>query len=265
MKTFITISVAVSLGLAALILTSFVQYNHKAGLGKNNREKVAGPGFAVVELFTSEGCSSCPPADELVAKVEQDNPGKPVYILAFHVDYWDNQGWKDVFSKGDFTTRQYEYASWLRTETVYTPQIVVNGKKEFVGSDESKLTNAITSGLQSSASAKLVLEAKQGLNKLIIQYQTNGASKSTDLQLAVVQKVARTTVKRGENAGRELSHVQIVHQIQSQAVGKTGTGTAEISLPEGFNSKGWEIIGFLQNRNSGEILAAAKPDFKENI
>lgn len=265
MKTFIMISVAASLGFAALILTSFIQYNHKTGPEKNNGEKATGPGFAVVELFTSEGCSSCPPADELVAKVEQANPDKPVYILAFHVDYWDFQGWKDVFSSKDFTKRQYQYAGWLRTETVYTPQIVVNGKKEFVGSDESKLTDAITSGLESSASAKLVLEAKQGQNKLTVQYQTSGASRSTDLQLAVVQKVARTTVKRGENAGRELSHVQIVHQIQSQAVGKTGKGSVEINLPEGFDAKGWEIIGFLQNRNNGEILAAAKPDFKENI
>jgi hypothetical protein len=76
-------------------------------------DAAAGKGFAVVELFTSEGCSSCPPADKLLAKIQEENAGKPVYILAFHVDYWNHQGWRDVFSEKEFTKRQYQYASWL--------------------------------------------------------------------------------------------------------------------------------------------------------
>src|SRR5882757_10188754 len=95
----------------------------------------AANGFAVVELFTSEGCSSCPSADALVAAVQKENKDQPVYILAFHVDYWDRLGWKDAFSDAAYSDRQRAYASWLRLSSIYTPQVVVNGRKEFVGSD----------------------------------------------------------------------------------------------------------------------------------
>jgi hypothetical protein len=85
-------------------------------------------GFAVVELFTSEGCSSCPPADDLVAKIQKENNDQPVYILAFHVDYWNNLGWKDSFSSSAFSKRQNQYADWLNLRSVYTPQVIVNGR-----------------------------------------------------------------------------------------------------------------------------------------
>src|SRR5580692_6462080 len=114
-------------------------------------------GFAVVELFTSEGCSSCPPADQLVARVQQEDKDQPVYILAFHVDYWDRLGWKDAFSDTRFTQRQSRYASWLNLQSVYTPQIVVNGTKEFVGSQENTLRSAINSGLEQTPAAQLTL------------------------------------------------------------------------------------------------------------
>src|ERR1700744_6104626 len=108
-----------------------------------NKRKVpvtdAGKGFAVIELFTSEGCSSCPPADALVARVQKESNDKPVYILAFHVDYWNRLGWKDVFSSAEYSERQNQYARWLKLSSVYTPQIVVNGRTEFVGSEEANL------------------------------------------------------------------------------------------------------------------------------
>ncbi len=105
-------------------------------------------GFAVVELFTSEGCSSCPPADELVARIQKEYKDQPVYILAFHVDYWNRLGWRDVFSNAGYSARQSEYAKYLNLPQVYTPQIVVNGKKEFVGSEEGTLRDAIKNSLQ---------------------------------------------------------------------------------------------------------------------
>src|ERR1700709_1958776 len=104
-------------------------------------------GFAVVELFTSEGCSSCPAADDVVAKVQNENNDKPVYILAYHVDYWNRLGWKDVFSDAAYSKRQNQYAAWLNLESIYTPQVVVNGNKEFVGSQESTLRSVIKDDL----------------------------------------------------------------------------------------------------------------------
>ncbi len=99
--------------------------------------------FAVVELFTSEGCSSCPPADKLVSEIVSEKHDN-IYVLTYHVDYWNRLGWKDVFSKSEWSARQQYYAAMLGLEGVYTPQIVVNGKQEFVGSNESKLRNAIS-------------------------------------------------------------------------------------------------------------------------
>src|ERR1700739_857201 len=136
MKTMKIFSLAAVLALIVLGTTAFI--NARLLKKVNTTDK----GFAVVELFTSEGCSSCPPADQLVARIQQEDQDQPVYILAFHVDYWDRQGWKDGFSDSRYTQRQRRYATWLNLESIYTPQIVVNGRKEFVGSQEGTLRSA---------------------------------------------------------------------------------------------------------------------------
>src|ERR1700761_8258700 len=138
-RIFITVA---CLGLALMVTQAFKIIKDKTTV------KAAEKGFAVIELFTSEGCSSCPPADALVARVQKESNGKPVYILAFHVDYWNRLGWKDVFSSAEYSERQSEYAKYLKLESVYTPQVIVNGKKEFVGSEESTLQNSVSAALQ---------------------------------------------------------------------------------------------------------------------
>ena len=223
-----------------------------------NKMMADGKGFAVVELFTSEGCSSCPPADELVARIQKEDKDKQVYILAFHVDYWNRLGWKDVFSSADYSKRQNEYAGWLNLQSVYTPQIVVNGKKEFVGSEEGTLRNAITAGLRTNPAATLTLNTQKGQDHIAVQYRVTGAEKNSNLLLALVQKAAQTKVQRGENGGRTLSHVQIVRKIQSQPLSAGGNGNTTIALPEGTNTQDWEVIGLVQNKTNGEILAATK-------
>src|ERR1700761_5494846 len=119
--------------------------------------RVGTKGFAVVELFTSEGCSSCPEADELIARVQQRDRDLPVYVLAYHVDYWDRLGWKDAFSDAAYTDRQKRYASWLKVTSIYTPQVVVNGQTEFVGSESIALTNAIKTALQQTHEVQVSL------------------------------------------------------------------------------------------------------------
>src|ERR1700712_584509 len=160
----------------AAISTAFIN----ASLGKKAIAETKG--FAVVELFTSEGCSSCPPADELVSRIENEVKDKPVYILAYHVDYWDRLGWKDVFSSADFSKRQRDYAGYLHLQSVYTPQIVVNGKTEFVGSEEGNLRNAIKSNLQKNSTASIALNVDDiSQNQANIKYNTTGADKNTVL------------------------------------------------------------------------------------
>jgi hypothetical protein len=219
-------------------------------------------GFAVVELFTSEGCSSCPPADGLVAKLQKESTGKPIYILAFHVDYWNHLGWKDVYSNADYSKRQRDYAHYLKISSVYTPQIVVNGKKEFVGSEEGTLRNALKAELQKEAPAQLTLtNIKADQKQVQVHYQAAGNGSNSVLLLALVQKFAQNPVKAGENRGRTLSHVQIVQKLRNIALSNNKSGTENIALPNGFNPQTWEIIGLIQNTNSGEITGAARAGF----
>jgi hypothetical protein len=226
--------------------------------------KVEGKGFAVIELFTSEGCSSCPPADELLAKLQQEAQGKPVYILAYHVDYWNSLGWKDVFSNADYSKRQKQYGNWL-TAQIYTPQVIVNGKAEFVGSDEPAIRNAISEQLTTRPTATLTLQAHQDGETLHIQYQSAGAAKGSKLLINIVQKNAQSNVERGENAGRSLTHVQIVRKLQTEVLSTNGSGSATVVLPKGFNNQSWEILGLIQDQSNGEISAAAKADLKDHI
>ncbi|WP_413670583.1 DUF1223 domain-containing protein [Mucilaginibacter sp. Mucisp86] len=248
---------------AAIISTAFTNCKNTAK-GNSKTSAREGEGFALVELFTSEGCSSCPPADDLVAKVQKEIGDKPVYILAYHVDYWNRLGWKDVFSSADYSKRQNEYARWLNLSQVYTPQIVVNGKTEFVGSQEGSLRNAIKNGLQDGSSVNLNLDvARNANNTATIQYKIEGNTGSSNnvVLLALVQKQAIIKVEHGENGGRTLAHAQIVRNLQTLPLSKKA-GSATLALPAGFNAQGWEVIGFVQNTGNGAILGASKAQFK---
>jgi hypothetical protein len=250
MKSLIVITAVIAIALSY----SFCKgSSKKPPLAHNNN------GFAVVELFTSEGCSSCPPADKLVERIQSENANQPIYILAFHVDYWDFQGWKDRFANPDYSARQRRYADWLHLETVYTPQVVINGTSECVGSDEGSLTKAITAGLDQTAAATLTLQGNVEGDKLNVEYNTSN-DKNADLVLALVQKSAESNVRAGENAGRKLSHVQIVRQLAYQQINDKKKIT--INLPKDFNQIGWELIGFVQQKNNGRITAVSRFNFQ---
>jgi hypothetical protein len=254
MRSFKILSIAGPIMGLAITLTTFA--------GSINKKKAdADKGFAVVELFTSEGCSSCPPADAVVAKIEKESAGQPIYILAFHVDYWNSASWKDVFSDADYSRRQNQYARWLKLSSVYTPQIVVNGKKEFVGSEEGTLRNVLKTDLQTETGAQLNLSNVKVEGKSVsIQYQAQGGTGRNVLLLALVQKYAQHHIGGGENNGRILSHVQIVRALKSVSIG-AGSGSATLSVPPGFDPKQYELIGFVQNTANGNIICAAKATF----
>lgn len=236
------------------------------------------PGFAVVELFTSEGCSSCPPADDLVARIQKEDKDRPVYLLAFHVDYWDRLGWKDVFSSATYTDRQRQYARWLKVQSVYTPQIVVNGKKEFVGSEASTLRSTIEKDLQgqeapassSNSNSKLynsniklsINDLKKEGNKLDWSWQTEGSRKGLSLVVALVQHSATTNVKAGENGGHTLSHVQIVRNLQSVSLNGKSNGAGHMDWSAAMTTGEAEVIAFLQDEDSGEIVAATRSNIQ---
>jgi hypothetical protein len=257
--------VIIAVGLLGLTLagSAVLRRDHRS---EPWRAGMSGSGFAVVELFTSEGCSSCPPADELIAKVQQEDKDLPVYVLAFHVDYWDRLGWKDVFSDAAYTDRQKRYASWLKLSTIYTPQVVVNGQTECVGSQAVVLYMAIKNALQQSGDVQLLLSGLR-LNGKRLEWTCNtqggtpaqtGGGKNLQLMVAVVETSAVTRVRGGENSGKTLSHVQIVRGLGQSPVDAKGQSTGYLDWPARVKPTDGEVIAFLQDQDSGQIIAATR-------
>lgn len=222
-----------------------------------NKNTTTRKGFALLELYTSEGCSSCPPADALMGRIQNEYKNDNVYVLSYHVDYWDRQGWKDVFSDADYTQRQYDYAKFLGKEPIYTPQLIINGRADYIASQETLVRNGIKSALSKPVTTDLSLETSKVNTNLNVTYNIEGTFKNSSLLIALVQKRAKSNVKRGENANRVLSHYQIVHHLHTVAL-KDKTGTVSIHLPKSFNEKEYEVIGFVQDKNNGNITGATR-------
>ena len=220
--------------------------------------------IAVVELFTSEGCSSCPPADEnlrriasVAAKLDQK-----VFPLSFHVDYWNRLGWKDPFSQAAFSERQRQYATVLESDT-YTPQMIVNGTAEFVGSDRRLTDQAIHKALESPAKHAVALSVADidDQRRLSFRYQVTGPLSKTEqiadevLNIAVATDAESVSVSRGENGGRKLSHVWVVKSLQVIPL-SSRDGTFEIE-PASVKRMHSRVIAYIQSRSTGAITGAS--------
>ena len=223
----------------------------------------AGPGFAVVELFTSEGCSSCPPADALLAEQVRDarEHGRPVYCLAFQVDYWNRLGWTDPYSDAAFSRRQNDYAQAFRSDQVYTPQMVVNGTDEFVGSDRARSRKSIDAALKQTAKARVKLsEEKAGAGALVLIYEASSAPKGAVINIAVVERGLVSKVPRGENGGRTLRHENVVRVFQTVRLDESGKGSVELKLPADLVRKNSSAIAYIQEAAAGAVLGASAID-----
>jgi len=225
------------------------------GLNKPGNQKSAANGFVVLELFTAEGCSSCPPADETMIQLAKEYP-QNVYILGFHVDYWNYIGWTDSFSNEAFSARQKSYADKLNTGNVYTPQVIINGKKQFVGSNKSDLNLAIREELDKNTNTEISLLAnKENDERIQVKYTTKG-DKACVLNIALIQLEAATNVKRGENKNRLLHHINIVRELKTISAKRNIEGTVTFEIPQGLTTKDIEFIAFLQNKNNWQIMGA---------
>ena len=220
---------------------------------KNKMAKEQG-GFALIELFTSEGCSSCPPADEALEEIQKKYNDKDVLVLSYHVDYWNKLGWKDIFSDVSFTQRQEYYSNIFRLNNIYTPQVVVNGKKEFLGSDKSKLISSIEEQLNGISAVSIKLNAVQNTEgKIVVQYSVEGAdTKKEQTILVLIQKMATNEIKKGENKGKTLHHINIVRNIFYLPLKEK---TTNFTLPTGFSKEDFFVAGFVQDKRSGKIKA----------
>jgi hypothetical protein len=205
----------------------------------------------VVELFTSQGCSSCPPADAFLGELAQR---RDVIALAFHVDYWDYIGWKDPFASPDFTKRQRAYAGALSLRGIYTPQMVVDGRADAVGSDRARVEELIR---RSSAAPKLALTVDATGAKPILILSEARLARAATIWLAIYDREERTRVKRGENGGRDLSEYNIVRALREIATWDGGAQALELDLA-GATAEGMGYAILIQSADQGPIIGAAQ-------
>lgn len=214
----------------------------------------------VVELFTSEGCSSCPPADELLGHLRQDLAGKNIQVipLGFHVDYWNSLGWKDRFSSAEFSRRQEQYARSLGVDGPYTPQMVVDGALEFVGSSAGQAQRAISQAAGQPEVAAVKISAA-GADQLQVHVQAPASAGDALVILAVTEDNLTTQVGSGENGGRTLRHAAVVRDLRQ--LGRLHDGGYEANVPVKVE-KEWKrddlrAVVFVQQGPSGKIQGAA--------
>jgi hypothetical protein len=215
------------------------------------------PGFALLELFTSQGCSSCPPADALLAELVAEQQGRPVYALSFHVDYWNRLGWQDPYSDALYSARQRTYARHLPEGRVYTPQLVINGRRGLVGSRAREVRAALDEALANPARTGIVLEAGEGAGATRrYTYQLSGRTADLHLYIALAEKEAVNEVLRGENRGRELRHVQVVRQFfRIEAPGQGGEFAVDWSTLD--DPARGQLIVRAQDAASWAVMGAA--------
>lgn len=217
----------------------------------------------LVELFTSEGCSDCPPADKLLQTLDQSQPvaGAHVIVLSEHVDYWNRLGWTDPFSSEFYTQRQSAYAERLGLSSVYTPQMVVDGTSEFVGSDERQAESAIEKAASApKVDIKVTGQSRDG--KMELHVEASGISgKAADIYLVLAQNSATSQVARGENAGRTLNHVAVARefrQIGTLEPGKSFSKDVSLELkPELAHDLHLRTVVFAQERGTGRVLGSS--------
>jgi hypothetical protein len=217
----------------------------------------------LVELFTSEGCSTCPPADKLLAKLDELQPVNGVMVIALeeHVDYWDHQGWRDPFSSADFTARQQRYAGLLHIESPYTPEMVIDGRSEFVGNDSQRALRELSSAAGSPKTPVHIVVKDKSADRISIAVNVDATKASGDVLLAIAETGLASDVARGENAGRNLKHSAVVRKLST--IGKLKPGEPLSAEPVVKLAKQWKpenlrAVVFVEDGASRKVLGAAE-------
>ena len=225
-----------------------------------------GPAPVVVELFTSQGCSSCPPADHIVSEIAHDQSlmGR-VIPLTFHVDYWDRLGWRDPFSAETFTRRQGAYAHAFKLESLYTPQMVVDGRRQFVGSNRTAAADAIRDALARPPGAELSVSTRAAGTSIDATVHVHGATPDAVLFVAWTDAERTSAPDRGENGGAHLRHVDVVRALERVELhGGRYDGVVHLARPEAVAGS---VVAWVQRAGgtraepgSGDVLCARRAD-----
>ena len=224
----------------------------------------------LVELFTAEGCSTCPPAEAMALKMEQQVlPGADVIVLEEHVDYWNQYGWIDPFSSGEWTERQRDYVSKLADKSPYTPEMVVDGQTQFVGNNGREAQAAIEKAVHETETNITVTEGKQDpkdsgdFEVSVGQLEGNTARDTAEVWLAVTEDGLHSSVTRGENAGHVLNHAAVLRSLHkigvAQAKGDNASfaGDSRVKFKSDWKRENLRVVVFVQEKKSRKILGAA--------
>jgi hypothetical protein len=215
----------------------------------------------LVELFTSEGCSSCPPTGRVLSQLEKAQPNDEVetITLALHVDYWNYLGWKDEFSQKQFSERQSGYAEHFRIDSVYTPQMVVDGQTQLVGSNLAAANNAI---LQAAKNQKASIDLADAGDNLKVKISDVPAHDDSYVWLAIAEDDLKTNVRRGENGGKTLEHVSVVRELKLlgnlAAADKTYKTETALQFNPAWKKDALKFVVFVQGKVSKKIFGVKK-------
>jgi hypothetical protein len=219
------------------------------------------PQAVLVELFTSEGCSSCPPADALLREIDgtRSSSGQLIIGISEHVTYWNSLGWSDPFSSSLFTDRQNAYGNRFGLDSVYTPQIVVNGTEQLVGSDREGLAHDLKKELDKAAQVAVhILSARVVDGEMVVRFSTTSSEPKVkgDIVAVLADDMDRSSVLRGENTGRNLTHVAVARSLaRVAAVQPAGEQVVRLALPASFRrSEKHHLILFAQAPSHGRVL-----------
>jgi hypothetical protein len=217
----------------------------------------------LVELYTSEGCSSCPPADRVLSQLEKQPPNgnAEIITLALHVDYWNYLGWKDEFSSKQFSERQSGYAERFKLDSIYTPQMVVDGQTQFVGSNLDTANKAIS---DSAKANKAMIEISNAADKLKVKISDAPAHDDAYVWLAIAEDNLKTNVRRGENGGKTLDHVSVVREMKLlgslAAADKTFESETALQFNPTWKKENLKFVVFVQGKDSKKVFGAKKLD-----
>ena len=218
----------------------------------------------LLELFTSEGCSSCPPADRLLETLDQKQPvaAADLIVLSEHVDYWDRLGWKDPFSSSVYTARQQDYTNKYNLDGVYTPQLVVDGRYGLVGSDEREVTDAIQKAIRERKIPIAISNVSHDGNQVTAHIELRAGQNFKGgrgvLFVAIADNRAESQVARGENSGRSLTHVAVTRVLKQVGIIDLDSDTAkDVVLSVQSGATGSRLVAFVQDPKSGHVLAVA--------
>ena len=220
----------------------------------------------LLELFTSEGCSSCPPADRLLQVLDDKQPvaGADLIVLSEHVDYWNGLGWKDPFSSPQYTARQQDYTNRYNFDGVYTPQLVVDGRYGFVGSDGREASAAIQKAIREAKIPITVSNVARNGNQVTARVELSANDKFKGvrgiLYVALADDRQESHVARGENGGRTLAHVAVTRVLkQVGPIAFDAASSREIMLPvQAGAANGLRLVVFIQDPKSGHVLGVTE-------